>query len=374
MFIQRQYVVPLLLIAVFLGALFYPSSKSRFATVARFSDFKSFPSQEVPRSGPVFNWVVRDDTFATSYRQPLNLLRQHSLALVVIVDDTLVYEQYAPGYSRQSIFPSFSIAKSFVSTLVGIAVADGLIRHVDDPITDYLPELDVKSFGSITIEHLLNMQSGLDYSEAYDDSESDITRDYFSEDLSNILETLRIAEPPGLHFKYVSINTQLLGMILARVSGMPLEKYLSESLWQPLGMNHDATWSVDNERNKQVKAFCCINAEILDFAHLGRLYLQNGRWKYRQIVPKSWVRRSSELGKGSDIWHYGYHWWRNDRVISTTQLVPNDYYSSGYGGQYLYISPVNQMILVIMSSENTGTFNHIDAITELSRELSNKRH
>ena len=203
------------------------------------------------------------------------LASTQTTAFLIIKDDRLIYENYFNGYERDSINTSFSVAKSFVSALVGISIDEGLIDSVDDPITKYIPELQNKDsrYSAITIKNLLSMSSGLRYVEE-ETPFSDDTKTYYDPNLRTVALSAVIEEEPGKRFHYNNYNYLLLGIILERATGMPVAKYMEEKLWKPLGMEAPASWSLDSETNGFEKMESGINARAIDFAKFGRLYFE----------------------------------------------------------------------------------------------------
>jgi len=198
-------------------------------------------------------------------------------AFIVIRDDELLYEDYFNGYQRDSICVSRSMAKSFTSALVGIAIQDSFIKSVDDPITNYLPELKGQSaFDSITIKNLLTMGSGIRY-RLHDFPWDEEPVAYFYPDLTKLmLSDLKIVEPPGQSFHYNDYNTELLGLILKRVTHQTPSEYLQEKIWKPLGMEYPATWSIDSDEDGLELMYVLLNARAIDFAKFGQLFLNHG--------------------------------------------------------------------------------------------------
>lgn len=334
------------------------------------------PSVIVSKGVESFSFAAAEDGELASFLDE-SLKESNTNAFMVIRNDTIVYERYFNEYSENSLLTSFSVAKSFVSALVGIAQEEGFLDE-NAPITTYLPELlkQDKDFEKITVKHLLNMQSGIKFDEyPVLNPFTGMARLYYGNNIEGkILNGMNIAEPPG-RFNYRSIDTQVLGVILERVTQKPLEKYLSEKIWKPLGMKSDATWTVDSKRNEMVKAFCCLNATAEDFAKFGRLYLNGGMYDGKQIVPKAWIAKTAS---GKQIAkHYGYKnkWWTgthydifdtveeskvyamaNDKIwIKANQLKNgkysaffqgDDYTAIGILGQYVYVNPKENIIVV----------------------------
>ena len=219
----------------------------------------------------------------------------NTLSFMIVRNDTILYEYYASKYNDSSTVSSFSVAKTFVSTLIGIAIQEGKIKSVHQPITDFIPEFTDKRFRQIAIENLLKHTSGIRFSKQRYNPNSDNAQFYYTTTLREKMLESKIEEPPGLHFNYASENYQLLGLIIERATHETLSHYLQEKLWKPLGMEHDAFWNIDNKTDSGIeKAFCCLNATTHDFAKLGRLFLNNGNWNGKQIVSAQWVKKATQ--------------------------------------------------------------------------------
>jgi CubicO group peptidase (beta-lactamase class C family) len=282
------------------------------------------------------------------------LIRSNTTSLLVIKDDVVIYENYFNGYKRDSIVTSFSTAKSFASTLVGIAIDEGKISSVHDPITKYLPELAKRDprFEKITIQDLLLMSSGIRYNEDPPDRDNEVT--YHAADLRKAaLEKTAIVDATGKRWLYNNYHPLLLGMVLERVTGMSVTAYLQEKLWEPLGMEYPGSWSIDGDKNGLEKMESGINARTIDFAKFGRLMLNNGQWEGKQVASKAWVeqatqpeaRPSSYYGDDpffvSQGHYYKYFWWGDKRPGGKS-----DFHAVGNKGQYIYVSPQKRVIIV----------------------------
>lgn len=283
-------------------------------------------------------------------------------ALVVICDDTVLLERYYNGAQRDTLQTSFSVAKSFTSALIGAAVAEGHIDSIDDPITHYLPELALRDerFAAITIRHLLLMASGLDYEEMRPDlfSSDDILTTYYPDQREAAIEFTRVAGPPGEQFSYNKYHPQLLGLILERTTGMPVAQYLEQTIWQPIGMEYDGSWSLDSESSGFEKMETGVNATAIDFAKFGRLYLENGNWNGTQVLPAEWVAESTQVDPATrtaayyadefgrflreDLdGYYRYMWYGLLREDGAADVM-----AEGDRGQFIYVSPAARMIIV----------------------------
>ncbi|MGV3547685.1 MAG: serine hydrolase domain-containing protein, partial [Pedobacter sp.] len=207
----------------------------------------------------------------------------------MIKNDSIIYQYLSEGNSLAVRQPSFSMAKSFVGTLVGMSVDRGEIKSTDELVINYLPELakNDERFKRLTIQHVLDMRSGFDFKERSFSPFSQITRSYYGANLKKIVGKLKFKNEPGKVFEYQSINTQVLAFVLEKATGKGLQELMQERLWKPLGAESDALWSIDNAEN--IKAFCCVSATALDFAKIGRLYLNGGNWEGKQLISKKWV-------------------------------------------------------------------------------------
>lgn len=267
-----------------------------------------------------------------------------TVAFLIIKNDTLQYEKYFSGYNQESVVASFSMAKSVTSILIGCAIDDGLIKSVDESVISYIPELKNDGMDKITIKNLLQMTSGIKYNESYSNPFGDAATDYYGRNLRKSLYNRKLENTPGTVFNYNSGDAQMLGLVLERaLRGKTITAYLEEKIWKPLGMEYDATWSLDRQHDGLEKTFCCINARARDFSKLGRLYLNKGNWNGRQIVSKTWVEESlkPDITNGGSG-NYKYQWW----------LEPNgNFMAQGILGQYVYVNPAKNLIIVRLGKD-----------------------
>ncbi|MGH3063091.1 MAG: serine hydrolase domain-containing protein [Gaiellaceae bacterium] len=311
-------------------------------------DQHRFPARRIPTGARVSPLPAGADADIVVTRQPRGLdelLREtDTLAFVVVHQDRVVRERYFDGATRESLQTSFSAAKSFVSTLVGIAIDAGLIETVEDPVTDYLPELGERDpqFRKITLRDLLTMSSGIRYREGGFPSLGDDTYTYYGVDLRDIaLNRIRIEGPPG-SWQYNNYHPLLLGLVLERVTGMSVSDFMATRLWQPLGAEADATWNLDSEDSGFEKMESGLNARPVDYARFGLLFLHNGEWNGRQIVSEDWVRAATGAEPTSDSAYYAgyrYFWWLD-------MDHPGRYYAMGKYGQYIYVAPDADTVVV----------------------------
>jgi CubicO group peptidase (beta-lactamase class C family) len=269
-------------------------------------------------------------------------------AFIVIQNKELIYEKYWLGRSPDDISNSFSAAKSIVSLLIGAAIDDGKIKSVGQPVADFVPEFKGKDTEKITIKHLLTMSSGLNWNESYINPFSATTKAYYGSNVNALVTDLKLITEPGVTFKYLSGNTQLLAMIIKRSTGMSVAEYAERKLWQPLQAQDTALWMIDEQGME--RAYCCFNATAGDYARLGQLVLDSGRWLGEQIVPKDYIEEAISpaiflTDKGNPVDFYGYQFWI---VENQGQQIP---YFRGILGQYIFILPQYNAVVVRLGHE-----------------------
>jgi CubicO group peptidase (beta-lactamase class C family) len=345
-----------LLIAAVLGVYGWAWSSTDESTIARamvwresdVGDQHRFPARRIPagaRASPLPRGVEADLVVSGEEKGIDEFLREtDTLAFVVVHEDRVVLERYFDGATRQSLQTSFSAAKAFVSTLVGIAIDAGLIGSVDDRVTDYVPELASRDprFRQITLRHLLAMSSGIRYREGGFPSLGDDTYTYYGVNLRDVaLNRTRIEGPPG-QWEYNNYNPLLLGLVLERATGTSISDFMATRLWRPLGAEAAATWNLDSERSGFEKLESGLNARPVDYARFGLLFLHNGKWNRRRIVSEQWVRAATGADPSTDTAYYHgyrYFWWLDVER-------PGRFYALGKYGQYIYVAPDADALVV----------------------------
>jgi len=331
---------------------------------ANITDYKKFHNSEIAQSDTPFKFQVSDRELSLhlpkySIYNDVDLDRfnelHKSVAFVIIKNDSIVYQWYADKYERNTTFTSFSMAKSYVSALVGIAIEEGFISSVEDPITDYLSEFKNSGFENITIENVLNMRTGIAYKENYYSPFGNVAIGYYGRSLDRHLKKLKIKREPGKQFDYVSIATQILGEIIEKSTGKSLSLYCEDKIWKKIGTEFGATWSLDRKDGME-KAFCCLNAKAVDYAKMGRLYLHGGAWEGAQVVPKEWVKASVEKSSSSKDNFYAYQWWHFPDYSSENNNGIVDFYMQGHLGQYVYVNPNNNAVIVRLGTNRGGVY------------------
>jgi CubicO group peptidase (beta-lactamase class C family) len=266
-----------------------------------------------------------------------------TVALLAVKNDSIVYEQYWDGYSDSSLSASFSVAKSITSLLIGAALKEGKIQSLQEPVGNYLYEFKTGDKAAVKIIDLLTMSSGSNWDESYGNPWSITTEAYYGHDCYKIATGISIVKKPGTFHTYKSGDTELLALILQKATGKSLAAYAAEKLWQPMGAEHAALWSTDHVGGIE-KAYCCFNSNARDFARIGQLMLDSGRWKGNELIPMDYFQQSIKPCMIPDISgkpcnYYGYQWW----IIPSRQDI---FYARGILGQYIIVIPSNKTVVV----------------------------
>jgi CubicO group peptidase (beta-lactamase class C family) len=308
------------------------------------TDYQKLPSVKIHKPEQPVPFI--DGTAQIQYRDlkhylDSSLATTQTAAFLVIRNDSIIYENYFHGFTKDDILPSNSVAKSFTGTLVRIANNEGKIKSLSEPITNYIPELLNRdsNFKKITIQHLLDMRSGFDFKEGRYDLKDDAIRYGLRRNLKKYMLRIKIAEPPG-RFRYQSVNTQFLGMIIERATGKKLSAYLEEKIWKPLGMEHDGSWNVDSKKHKRELASAGLNGVPRDFAKFGQLYINKGKWNGQRIIDEEWVNTIASADTMNKYGGYKNQWW------SRTNQRTGAFSAIGFLNQYIYINPKNNVVIV----------------------------
>lgn len=281
--------------------------------------------------------------------------KNQSVSFVVIHRDSLLFEEYWEGFGIDSISNSFSMAKSVVGLLTGIAIDQGKIESVDKPIYWYMPQYDYELGRELTVKDLLTMTSGINFVEQYKNPFAFPAKANYGDNLELLLTKYEVTEKPGVTYRYQSGTTQVLAFLVAGTMRMSLSDMASEFVWKKIGAENRALWSLDRKDGME-KAFCCINATARDFARIGKLYKDHGKWNGLQIVDSAYVAASvSPSGTlnpdGTPCLTYGYQWW----IGSHKDM--NFFFMRGLKGQYVFVVPEKNLIVVRMGRKrDDGTF------------------
>lgn len=325
-----------------------------------------FATRVVPRSGPVFEVLPPTAPFDITYELEGKRKTAEDLmaatdgtGLLVLHGDRILHESYGPGAGPKTLLMSMSVGKSVTSTLIGLARAEGKIASFDDPVTKYLPELAGTGYDGVRVRHILEMSSGIDFNESYEwGEESDAYRllraaTEQKETFADVARSFGRKREPGTKFEYVSNDTQVLGLLLARVTGKSQSSYMAERLWGPLGAESDARWILDREGDEGVEmAFGGFNSTLRDYGRFGLLMAYEGKWRGEQLLPEGWVAEATiphdpqvDYGKLIPDYPlgYGYQWW----------CFPGpDHAFTGQGihGQFVMVNPVLDLVVVKTSA------------------------
>lgn len=267
-----------------------------------------------------------------------NLKHSRTAAFVVIKDGKILHEQYWEGYNQLSQTNSFSMAKAVTVMLLGKALEEGIIKNIDEKLSDYYPELKDKEFASeVTLKNLAQMEAGLDWDEDYNSPFLPNAKAYYGRNLMKAVFTRRFKEKPGTRYEYQSGSTQLLGFALKKVLNKTLASYLSEKFWIPMGMEQNASWSTDNYGME--KTYCCIHSNARDYAKLGQLFLDDGKVGEQQILNLDFIEQMrTPTEKSKEIYGMGL-WINHDNPVK-------HYYFLGLQGQYIIMVPEHNMVIV----------------------------
>lgn len=300
-------------------------------------DYPYFENNVVQNSEKVQEWPLNEEYNSVEATSTLDSLNQEleTAAFLIIKNDSLWFEKYYNGYDKKSRTNSFSMAKSIVSALMFKAIQDGFLENINQPVADFFPEFDPR----LSVGDLSSMSSGLNWNENYYNPFASTARAYFGDDIREQVLDLKVIEKPGEEFKYLSGNTQLLGMVIEKATGKSLSEYLSESFWKPLGMNDDALWQVDSEESEMEKAYCCISSNARNFGKFGKLFINYGRWKNVQILDSAYIATASNP-RFEETPYYGYGFWLSDYKGKEI------FYMRGILGQYVIMIPEDDLVIV----------------------------
>lgn len=279
-------------------------------------------------------------------------------ALLIVRNDTVLLEQYYGTFRRLSPSNIFSITKAITALLCGIAADEGLIA-ITDPVTHYIPELKDADpiFGQLTIEHLLDMRTGLDFKEEYGwNPFSKMAKLYYGKDIVGQFKKLHFKDKPGIAHYYNSMATALLGVAIERAVGKPYSDYLEEKIWKPLDMESDAYISLDDDKHRQAKAYGGLVTNVRDLAKIGRLYINDGIYDGKRIVSKEWIFRTTHAALENEAYSLG---WNNITTqIDGINVVTSRFFAIGLYGQVLFCDPVQNLIFATLG-ENKSTEYHL---------------
>lgn len=342
------------------GPNIFSFEKREVDTIARGEQTFRFPI------GKSADWIDTAHFYNEPHRCPYMTYKEafdkesQTQGLLVIHNDSIVYERYWGDFADDRMATIFSISKSITSLMCGIAVDDGYIRSIDDPVTDYLPELKKKDpmWQKLTIRHLLDMKSGLDFDDTYEFTKlkdlkmiNAMAKLNYGHNITRQIKGLKFRCEPGTARRYESMTAAILGVVIERASGKRFADYLSEKVWKPLGMEHPALVNIDSRKHDVAHTFGGITLTIKDLAKIGRLYLNNGMWDGRRIVSEDWIRQTSEFGDDTRGYHFN---WYNINYEGFIRPQYSGYYALGICEQVLYVNPHKDLVIVRIGKSNNG--------------------
>ncbi len=310
-------------------------------------DYKIFENRTIAK-GDAQSWKLSENYNKNNFssEQLDYFTKYQAVAYLVIKDTSILSETYWGDYNKDSYSNSFSMSKSVISLLIGCAIQDGLIKDINEPVSNFIEKYKEGERSKITLKNLLMMSSNLSWDESYSSLFSITTQAYYGNDVKRIVLNLNSLGEPGKYFDYRGSDPQLLALVIEKVTGKTLSEYASEKLWKPLGAEYDALWNLDHKGGTE-KASCCFNSNARDFARFGQLVLNNGTWNGVQLIPKWYLDDATtpkselidkELNKPND--RYGYQWWCLKYKNYTIK------YARGILGQYIFVVPELNAVIV----------------------------
>lgn len=347
-----------ILVVILLGIVYFflpnYAQKAFLHLTANIDDYKIFENRTIVASNPqawekstLYNQYEMGQTFQEE------LETYETTAFLIVKDTSLYYEKYFLGYDENEISNSFSAAKSIVSLLIGIAIEEGKIKSVFQPVGDFIESFQQGGKSKILIKDVLTMSSGIRWNEAYMSPFSKTTEAYYGSDLKQLISELEVEAEPAEAFAYKSINTQILAEVLEAATGQSISEYATNRLWRKIGAENDALWSLDKAAGME-KAFCCFNSTARDFARIGQLILNKGKWKGEQVVPAAYIEMATQpaqlLNSEETIQHYGYHWW----ILNYKgRQIP---YARGILGQYIFVLEDKNAVVVRLGKSRSKLY------------------
>ncbi len=339
------------------------------------------PTKKISRGEDTFSFqkedncpLVKQFVFADcSYETEAFLANTRTSALLVVKDDVIKYEQYFLGGGEDTLFSSNSMGKSFVSALLGIAVSEGDVEDIEDPIGKYVPEFVGTDLETIPIRACLQMASGIDFDEDTDMSGFSM-RTLLGSPAMKVIAKYGVQEAPYTYRRYLSINTEILGAVITNATGRSLAEYMEEKLWKRIGTAHDAYWTLSNGTELAMGG---LSVSLRDYARFARLYLNAGSYNGTQILPADWVQDSfdvskaySKPGANHDAYNaigYGYQWW-------VPEGDEGEFMAIGVYGQWIYVNPTSQVIIVKTSAdpdfmEKDYELKHVEFFRAVAHEI-----
>ncbi len=353
-------------------------------------DWKRFPERKIERGGDTFTFKKeKGDTISEALsgcqymydgkkRKIVNLdlfnKNNNSTAFIIIKDDVILYENYFNGASRDSVCTSFSTAKSYVSLLMGIAADEGLVKS-SDPFVKYIPELKGRGLDSVTLADLMKMNSPVSYREGRASFGDDAYTYYYPDLRKLVFDKVKTDTVRDGSFWYNNYHPIILGMVLERAAGMSVSSYMQKKLWDRIGAEFDASWSLDSSTSGFEKMESGINARAIDYAKIGKLILNKGSFQGRRIVSEKWIEESIARDFSQPEDYYAKAWFRNSDVAygyfwySYRRGGGYDIFAAGHLGQYIYACPEKNIIIVRFGQDDGNVDSWCDLLYDICSRL-----
>lgn len=345
---MKKFSLILILTTLSMGLFSQPEHIRKFLKCGfpRLQDYRCFNYDSIKTGENIFE-LQKAENYNQKQIPRRYLTRMHIMrtsAFLVIKNNKIIHEEYWLNFNKDSLMNSFSVAKSIVAILLGIAIDEGYINNLEQKVSFFLPWFNVGRDSSLRLIDLLSMSSGLNWTEEFANPMSDIAMAYYSNKLDSLIKNTHVKTKPGKKWNYQCANTILLSLIIEKVTGMPISKFAEEKLWKPLGASHTALWGKSGE-NGPTKAFCCFYATARDFAKLGLLVLNKGKFNGKQIVSKNYINKIIQPAswlkyKKKNVDFYALHFWL---VKYKGEEIP---YFCGLFGQYIFILPKENAVVV----------------------------
>ncbi len=288
-------------------------------------------------------------------------------AFIVIQNDTIIYENYLNGRNRESLCKAFSASKSILSILIGIAIDEGHIKSINDPLKKYINDFRNVELGEITIKQCLNQTTGIKYNSKMSFF-SDKPKFYYTINVRELIKDIELENKPGTKWSTDEYSILLLGAVLENATGESISYYLQEKIWKQIGMEYSATFSIDSKENKFEHVADGLNATAIDFAKIGLLLLKNGEWNQKQVIPIEWINESFSLTESSETdrigLNYKYLWW--------IKRENGDFHAAGHFGQYIFVSPRSNTVIVRYGERKGGVSWWYNIFPKIVDELNKK--
>ena len=291
------------------------------------------------------------------------LAESDSTGLMVLRDGVVVHEQYLLDSTPDTLHTSWSVGKSYVATLIAMAMHQGLIDNLDQTAEEFAPQYAGTAYGATSLRHLLMMSAGVDFNEDYNAEGSDIRRlflgaNIYGQNIDTLVGDVERNREPGEDLHYVSANTQVLSAVVRALYDLPLAGVVQEQIWGPIGMTRAANWNQNVPGdNGMAIGYCCLNASLEDYARFGQFYLQDGNWNGEQLVPEDWVENATrpnadfqEPGPNGVYAHrgYGLHFW-------VPEGYDGEYFMAGVYGQYVWVDERRGIVIARTAADPTWT-------------------